>query len=91
MSLLTGRGFKIVRKKSRDFDVSLVSELPCASDEDERVAFFKKEQVLENAKQMSWCFEQVLGSMVGGLRGVKSELEGVSQKLNQANESLSLD
>lgn len=34
---------------------------------------------------MSWCFEQVLASMVGGLRGVKSELEGVSQKLNEAN------
>lgn len=34
VSMLTGRGFKIVRKKSRDFDVSLVSELPCALESD---------------------------------------------------------
>ncbi len=63
----------------------LVGELPCVLESDEER---RDDKEIDKTEQVSWCFEQVMTSMIGGLSGVKAELDGVQEKLKQANWSL---
>lgn len=84
--MLTGRGFRVLRREKGTSGV--VANLPCAREEP---SYQEQQKAEEGAKQVTWCLEQVLASLVGGLSGLKGELSSVRGQLEEAEQSFSLD